>query len=531
MIAAHRSNLIQQNRENANVLTGGITFEDPYDIFEARFIVNAKRVCAALAVVALGLGAHDLIRARPHAAHAAFASAQDLDAPAQKRAAAAVIPQKQNVKERKTATAVAPREIAKPAVVASVAVAPQPMAQAKPKAHEAEIIVADSVAVAIPFAEKVVVAAAPAPAPAAPQVSSNVAANVTKAASPLVAEFAEARHLDAVEAAMGSTTAMATATPADMATLVTLPQQAAAATPVEARLVNAPFPRAKPGKLASLMPAAVVPMPKPAPILSAASPVTAHQNALPATVSVLPRPAPRPRATPVAETIAQPPASVMAAAPAPAPAAAPAATVQLASIDPEALAIGNSAAPLVSQISLPATIKVLPPPAPGVPPPSPAQRLHLEGASRAKAEKCLSNAIYFEARDQPYQGQVAVAQVVMNRVFSGVYPHDVCGVIYQNANRHLACQFTFACDGKRKVINERAEWARARRIAKDTLDGVLYVQAVGTATHYHANYVHPNWVREMKRFAREGEHLFYRPIAWGNGSNEPRWSRAQKKKK
>src|SRR6185437_10653107 len=124
----------------------------------------------------------------------------------------------------------------------------------------------------------------------------------------------------------------------------------------------------------------------------------AHQNALPATVSVLPRPAPRPRATPVAETIAQPPASVMAAAPAPAPAAAPAATVQLASIDPEALAIGNSAAPLVSQISLPATIKVLPPPAPGVPPPSPAQRLHLEGASRAKAEKCLSNAIYFEAR-------------------------------------------------------------------------------------------------------------------------------------
>ncbi len=201
--------------------------------------------------------------------------------------------------------------------------------------------------------------------------------------------------------------------------------------------------------------------------------------------------------------------------------------IQLASVDPNVMPQSAAAQPAVMQVSLPAHIAVLPPPAPGVPPPSPAQRLHLEGKERAKAELCLSNAIYFEARDQPYIGQVAVAQVVMNRVFSGVYPRDVCGVIYQNANRHLACQFTFACDGKRKTINEFGSWARARRIARETLDGQLYVQAVGTSTHYHATYVHPNWVHEMRRFAREGIHLFYRPIAWGNGSDEPIWSRAQ----
>ena len=203
------------------------------------------------------------------------------------------------------------------------------------------------------------------------------------------------------------------------------------------------------------------------------------------------------------------------------------AVMQLASIDPGALPAAGAPQPAVIRISLPDRIAVLPPRAPGVPPPSPAQRLHLEGAARAKAERCLANAVYFEARDQPYRGQVAVAQVVMNRVFSGTYPHDVCGVIYQNATHHLACQFTFACDGKRKTINEFGAWARARRIARETLDGQLYVQAVGTATHYHATYVHPGWVHEMHRLAREGIHLFYRPYALGSGANEPVWSREQ----
>ncbi len=180
------------------------------------------------------------------------------------------------------------------------------------------------------------------------------------------------------------------------------------------------------------------------------------------------------------------------------------------------------------------TMVPMPRPAPGAPPPSPAELLHLEGKTYAKAERCLANAIYFEARSEPVSGQIAVAQVVMNRVFSGFYPNDVCAVVYQNANRHLACQFTFACDGKSKIINERGAWARANRIAKQTLDGMLYVAAVGPATHYHAVYVRPNWVREMHKMARYGIHNFYRPIAWGNGADEPVWGTAalaQAKKK
>jgi hypothetical protein len=199
---------------------------------------------------------------------------------------------------------------------------------------------------------------------------------------------------------------------------------------------------------------------------------------------------------------------------------------QVASADPTAQLDTGTPVPTI-QISLPSSVSFLPPPAPGLPPPSPIERLHLEGRLLARAEHCLATAIYFEARGEPVKGQIAVAQVVMNRVFSGYYPNDVCGVIYQNANRYLSCQFTFACDGRRKVINERGAWARANRIAKKTLAGELYETAVGTSTHYHAIYVHPNWVREMKKFVRFGIHNFYRPRAWGSGSDEPIWSREQ----
>ncbi|MFZ1924193.1 MAG: cell wall hydrolase, partial [Xanthobacteraceae bacterium] len=156
---------------------------------------------------------------------------------------------------------------------------------------------------------------------------------------------------------------------------------------------------------------------------------------------------------------------------------------------------------------------------------SPAQRLGLQGDTRVHAEKCLSEAIYFEARGEPFDGQEAVAQVVMNRVFSGYYPHDVCGVVFQNKNRHLACQFTFACEGKDlSRIDEPDMWEQAQKIAKDELDGKIWLADIGHATHYHAYWVHPSWVHEMVRLYRLGVHTFYRPRAWGD--DEPTWSPA-----
>jgi hypothetical protein len=160
-------------------------------------------------------------------------------------------------------------------------------------------------------------------------------------------------------------------------------------------------------------------------------------------------------------------------------------------------------------------------------PKSPAERLGLAGTGRAKAEKCLANAVYFEARGEPVRGQIAVAQVVLNRVFSPFYPNDVCGVVYQNAERHNACQFTFACDGIPDVVTEPDAWARAKHIARDMLDGKLWMPEVAKSTHYHAYWVHPDWVAEMKKIYRLGVHTFYRPRAWGDGSDEPSWGDAK----
>jgi spore germination cell wall hydrolase CwlJ-like protein len=160
------------------------------------------------------------------------------------------------------------------------------------------------------------------------------------------------------------------------------------------------------------------------------------------------------------------------------------------------------------------------------PPLSPAQRLELAGKEYDKAEKCLTQAIYFEARNEPARGQQAVAQVVLNRVFSPYYPKDVCSVVYQNAHRHLSCQFTFACDGKPESVNERGAWSRANRIAKQTLDAKVWLPEVNKATHYHAADVRPNWIRDMKVMVRYGLHTFYRPRNWGDGSNEAHWGTA-----
>ena len=119
------------------------------------------------------------------------------------------------------------------------------------------------------------------------------------------------------------------------------------------------------------------------------------------------------------------------------------------------------------------------------------------------------------------RGQIAVAQVVMNRVFSGFYPNNVCGVVYQNAHRKLACQFTFACDGIPDKIEEPDMWEQAKEIARDMLDGKLWLPEIGHSTHYHAYWVHPSWVNEMRKLYKIGVHSFYRPRAWGDTIEVP----------
>lgn len=127
----------------------------------------------------------------------------------------------------------------------------------------------------------------------------------------------------------------------------------------------------------------------------------------------------------------------------------------------------------------------------------------------SRERECLANAIYFEARGESRRGQIAVAQVVLNRVRSPDYPDTICNVVYQNSHKK-GCQFSFACDGIPDTITEKAAWARAQAIAEEFTSGRLLLTEVAGATHYHARYVSPKWAPEMQRLARIGQHIFYR---------------------
>ncbi|MES2906642.1 MAG: cell wall hydrolase [Pseudomonadota bacterium] len=126
-----------------------------------------------------------------------------------------------------------------------------------------------------------------------------------------------------------------------------------------------------------------------------------------------------------------------------------------------------------------------------------------------RARACLAEAVYFESRSEPEKGQRAVAQVVLNRVKSGIYPNSVCGVIYQNAHRRNSCQFSYACDGKPERVTDMMSWRKAKKIAEEALFGDGYVKAVGNATHYHTDWVWPVWRRELNKKAQIGTHIFY----------------------
>ncbi len=130
--------------------------------------------------------------------------------------------------------------------------------------------------------------------------------------------------------------------------------------------------------------------------------------------------------------------------------------------------------------------------------------------------RCLAEAIYFESRGEPQQGQAAVAQVVLNRVRSGIYPTTVCGVVYQDRNRPFACQFSFACEGKSLRIEEPGAWAVAARIAGEVVSGKNYNPRVGEAVNYHATYVAPFWTSYLRRVDRIGNHIFYAMRAGAN---------------
>ncbi len=134
----------------------------------------------------------------------------------------------------------------------------------------------------------------------------------------------------------------------------------------------------------------------------------------------------------------------------------------------------------------------------------------LVGETGTRERKCLAEAVYFESRSEPEDGQAAVAQVVLNRATSGLYPSSICGVVYQNRSHFKACQFSFACEGKSLRVTEPEAWRTAERIADEVVNGKTYLSDVGGATHYHAKYVRPGWARRLVKMDVIGQHVFYK---------------------
>ncbi len=133
----------------------------------------------------------------------------------------------------------------------------------------------------------------------------------------------------------------------------------------------------------------------------------------------------------------------------------------------------------------------------------------------AEGEKlCLAQAIYHEARGESREGQLAVANVIINRAMSKKYPTTICGVVFQNADKgRYKCQFTFACDGRSDMGRERNAWNRSINMAEDAFYEFQRGERPGVVPNsvlfYHTTAVAPNWSRTFHRVAAIGSHVFY----------------------
>lgn len=133
------------------------------------------------------------------------------------------------------------------------------------------------------------------------------------------------------------------------------------------------------------------------------------------------------------------------------------------------------------------------------------------GATKIRVDQsleCLALNVYFEARGEPYEGQVAVAQVVMNRAADSRFPDGVCAVIQQGGKRTRNCQFSWWCDRLSDKPVHMADWTAAQEIARDVYWGLADDPTDG-ALWYHATRVRAYWRGQYAKGPRIGRHIFY----------------------
>jgi len=126
---------------------------------------------------------------------------------------------------------------------------------------------------------------------------------------------------------------------------------------------------------------------------------------------------------------------------------------------------------------------------------------------------CLADAMYYEARGEGRAGQLAIAEVIYNRMRSRYYPGTICGVVFEGASLRTGCQFSFACSGDMARRKSPVVWRRTQRLALQIVTGIVQLQnTTGGALSFHAENVDPAWAGTMDRTVQIGHHVFYRPV-------------------
>ena len=135
-------------------------------------------------------------------------------------------------------------------------------------------------------------------------------------------------------------------------------------------------------------------------------------------------------------------------------------------------------------------------------------RLSYEEKQKVMREvECLARNIYFEAASEPKNGKIAVAEVTMNRVKSKEYPRTVCGVVHQRTKN--TCQFSWVCQNKDKIPKNSNAWRDSVKIAENILISKKEYGIIGSAKHFHAEYVSPEWAESKRMIKKIGQHIFY----------------------
>jgi len=128
----------------------------------------------------------------------------------------------------------------------------------------------------------------------------------------------------------------------------------------------------------------------------------------------------------------------------------------------------------------------------------------------AAEHRCLTEALYYEARGEGRNGEQAVAEVVFHRMTAGYHGHSICAVVYEGSFRR-GCQFSFTCDGALHRPHEASAWKKSEQLAAQILTGAVPLHnTTGGATNYHTTRVRPVWAPTLKKTAQIGNHIFYR---------------------